>query len=110
MSLNQRECIYVQCNGSVGAGVAIQQVAGGQQAKEISVAVARTGAGVFTLTFGSAIKIAEYMVEACILGGAANANANISVNGAGTVWTISTSVGAVATDEDFYFYAEPLAL
>lgn len=110
MSLNQRECIYIQANGSAGAAAAIQVVGGGQQAKAITAVLARTGAGVFTLTFGSAIKVAEYMVDAWVLGGAANANANFSVNAAGTVWTVSTSVGAVATDEDFVFYAEPIAL
>jgi hypothetical protein len=67
---------------------------------ETTCVAARTGAGVYTLTFATALPVGEYLYEAACEGAAANGNAQTSV--AGAVLTVSTSIAAVATDENFW--------
>lgn len=69
-------------------------------ASEATAVAARTGAGVYTITFASALPIGEFLYEAGIEGGAGNANIQVSV--AGAVATVTSFVGAVATDENFW--------
>ena len=67
---------------------------------------ARTGAGVYTLTFANPLPTSQYKYSGGCIGGAANANFNFSV--AGSVCTVLTSVAAVATDENFWIQIEPI--
>jgi hypothetical protein len=66
----------------------------------------RTSAGLYTLVFGNAFPIANYKYTAGLEGAAVNGNAQVSVS---TVTaTIRTSIGAVATDEDFWVCIEEI--
>ena len=67
---------------------------------------ARTGAGVYTLTFSQAKPTTEYMYSMGVIGGAGNANIQFAV--AGAVVNITTFVVAVATDENFWILIEPI--
>jgi hypothetical protein len=72
-----------------------------------SCVAARTGAGVYTLTFANPLPTSEYKYSGGCIGGAANANFNFSVTA--NVCTILTSVAAVATDENFWIQIEPIS-
>lgn len=67
---------------------------------------ARTSAGLYTQTFGQAYPVTEYKYTAGLEGAAANGNAQVSVTGA--VVTVSTSIAAVATDENFWLCVEAI--
>lgn len=65
-----------------------------------SAVFARTGAGVYTVTFATALPEGEYLYEVGCIGAAASGNAQVSV--AGAVATVLTSLAAVATDENYW--------
>jgi hypothetical protein len=75
-------------------------------------APARTGAGVYTLTFGTsasdALPTSEYKYTLGLLGAPA-ANSNIQFSVAGNVVTVTTSVVAVATDLAWWIQIEPIS-
>lgn len=67
---------------------------------------ARTGAGVYTLTFTNPMPITEYKYSGDCIGAAISGNWQFAVVGA--VVTVRTSLAAVATDEDFWIEIEPI--
>jgi hypothetical protein len=99
MSIEQRpSCVLAQVTGSSGALV---------QATPGIVSCTRSGTGVYSLvTTGTALN--KQSIQCQVLGGAGNANIQVSTAD-GITFAITTFVGAVATDENFIFFAEPTA-
>lgn len=67
----------------------------------------RTGAGAYTIKTDRQWDLNGTIILGQIFGGAANANIQIT-SADGLNWTIATSVAAVATDEIFALYLEPV--
>lgn len=96
---------YGRVVGATGAfaaavGTGLGTVPNPIAATQATCVAARTGAGVYTLTFATAMPIGEYHYEGDCEAAAVDGNLQISV--AGAVVTVRTSLGAVATDENFW--------
>lgn len=98
-----------------GSGVVIVAVAANgtlvSQFGNCAAVPAKTGAGVYTLTFtGRSFGNNDVNVTPTIIGGAGNANIEFAWNAnPGTVLNVTTFVGAVATDEAWQVVIAPIA-
>lgn len=96
---------FARVVGATGAfaapvGTGLGTVPNPMCAAEATAVAARTGAGVYTITFATALPIGEYLYEVGNEAAAISGNAQVSVTGA--VATVSTALAAVATDENFW--------
>lgn len=99
MAISQREAAWVRVKAD-GSAILSQSAGSGWNT------LVHVAAGSYTIKSDRAWDVANSWVSCTVKGGAGNANAQWT-SADGINWTITTFVGAVATDEIFDLYVEP---